>query len=291
MQHVSTKKPKSVRSLYGRHQDETIYVVGSGASMRVFPADFLAGKVTIGLNMAWKAVPVTYGITIHPDLNIPEFMDGEEPQPEITWITKLDKSRKFLETEQLAHALEHFLFFRNDGQANTSNKSEPSNAGRILDWVKKPTDDYLYVWSSIAQPAVNLAANMGAKHIVMVGCDNCDILGNHHGHKQHTRWLLSHPNDRYREYYEGMLEVREALVDRGVDLVSVTPFLGLNNYEEDFVRLCQTRGKESYIRADNIVANPLPVWVRALRGHISQLVTVLGLVEEMRAFKRRLGMK
>ena len=73
---------KWVSELYGRHEDEDIYVIGTGASARVFPTGFLDGKVSIGLNMGWKVAPVTYGLTIHPDLNV----DGHpgrkgDPQP------------------------------------------------------------------------------------------------------------------------------------------------------------------------------------------------------------------
>ena len=44
----------------------------------------------------------------------------------------------------------------------------------------------LYQWSSISQTAVNLAANMGAKNVILVGCDNCALLDNHHAHAQQS---------------------------------------------------------------------------------------------------------
>ena len=65
---------RSIEELYGRHPGSDIYVVGTGASLRVFPLAFLENKITIGLNMAWKVAPVQYSITIRPELNIPEFM-------------------------------------------------------------------------------------------------------------------------------------------------------------------------------------------------------------------------
>lgn len=284
-------EPMSVRLLYGRHKDETIYIVGSGSSMRVFPSDFLADKVTIGLNMAWKNVPVNYGITIHPDLNIPEFVDGEESRPEITWITTLDRCELLLDTKQHAQTLARFYFFQYLGQANTSSHSEPGNSGRILDWVKRPTEDYLYLWSSISQTAVNLAANMGAKYIVLVGCDNCGLLDNHHAHKQHTAWKGVHPNVRYRQYYEGMAEVRSALSERGIKLVSLTPFLGLNVYEEDFVRLCKELNQEILVGGKDISPPPTPYWIRVFRGTIFHFCLKLGVVEEMRTVKRWLKLK
>lgn len=291
MERLRDTEVKSVRQLYGRHQGETIYVVGSGASMRVFPVDFLAGKVTIGLNMAWKNLPVTYGMTIHPDLNIPEFMDGEEPRPEITWITTLPKSRRTLTDPQLAHALETFYFFRSGEQAGAPKRLDPSNSGRVLDWLRQPTGDYLYVWSSIAQSAANLAANMGAKHIVLVGCDNCSLMGNHHGHQQHTRWKGADPNHRYRQYYEGMAEVRSALRERGIEIYSMTPFLGLDNYDEEFARLCRELDQEVLIQETDISPGPITHWASLLRRPIFQLFAMLNLVDEMRTVKRWLKIK
>ena len=99
--------------------------------------------------------------------------------------------------------------------------NEPSQAGRVLDWVREPTRDRLYLWSSISQSAVNLAANMGAKNVILVGCDNCALLGNHHAHRQHTFWKGAAPEFRYNQYYEGLAEVRSALRERGVNLVSI----------------------------------------------------------------------
>lgn len=285
------KELKSVRLLYGRHNGETIYIVGSGASMRVFPVDFLADKITIGLNMAWKNAPTTYGITIHSDLNIPEFLQGEEGRPDITWITSFDKSKRNLTDKQLSHAVEHFYFFRFEGRAGTAKRGEPSEVGRMLEWVREPVDDHLYIWSSIAQTAVNLAANMGAKNIVLVGCDNCSLMGNHHGHRQHTRWKGAAPDHRYGQYYEGLAEIRSVLRERGVEVLSMTPFLGLNTYNSDFTRLCTELGRETLIREKDISPSPLFNWLKQWRRPVFWGFEVLHLVEQMRTVKRWLKIK
>ena len=62
---------RPVSELHGRHPGSDIYVIGTGASLRVFPAGFLDGRITIGLNLAWREVDVRYGITTHPELNVP----------------------------------------------------------------------------------------------------------------------------------------------------------------------------------------------------------------------------
>lgn len=243
---------KRVSELYGLYPQSEIYVVGAGASLRVFPSGFLADKITIGLNMAWRSAPVRYSVTIHPDLNVPEFMEGETPRPEITWVTKYGKSKVVLTPEQLAEAERRFYFFESKGHKNTALPYEPSDSGRILDWVRASTGDNLYQWSSISQTGVNLAANMGAKTVILVGCDNGPILGNHHAHQQHTRWKGVDPLHRYRQYYDGLVEVRQALRERGVELISMNPFSSLLDPETDFRQLCHELNRPELLIGEDV---------------------------------------
>jgi hypothetical protein len=238
---------KMVSELYGRHAGSDIYVVGTGTSLRVFPTDFFKGKTVIGLNMAWKLIPVDYCITIHPDLNIPEFMPNETPHPEITWVVGNKKAQLVLNREQTEFAEKHFFFFNYHGKPNTQPSDQPSDSGRCIEWLERIVDDNLYVWSSISQAGVNLAANLGAKNIVLVGCDNTSLLSNHHAHDQHTRWKKVDPDHRYNQYYEGLCEVRSALKKRNINLLSLTPFLKLDAPEKDFLHLCNEFGVPRFI--------------------------------------------
>jgi len=229
---------KSVTELYDLHKGADIYVVGTGPSIRVFPKSFFDGKILVGCNNAWKVAPVQYGVTIHPDLNIPEFVAGEKPRPEIKWVVGYEKCKSLLNDEQFKHADANYYRFQYRGKPNTQPPHEPSDSGRETKWVEQVTGDWLYIWSSVAQTAVNLAANMGAKNIIVVGCDNAPLGDNHHAHAQHTRWKGVDPQHRYLQYYEGLAEVRAALRKRGVNLVSLNPFLKLDMPEMEFSRLC-----------------------------------------------------
>lgn len=243
---------KPVSQLYGRHRGADIYVVGSGTSMRVFPEGFLDGRITIGLNMAWKSAPVLYGLTIGPHLNVPEFIEGETPRPEITWVTKRAKAFKVLTPEQFADADRRMYTFDIRQGADSGSGDWVSDSGRELDYVRRPTGDHLYQWSSISQTAANLAANLGARNVILVGCDNCSLAENHHGHQQHTKWLGKSPEDRYLEYYEGLAEVRAALRERGVNLLSLSPFLKLDDPERDFSRLCDELERPPLLTGEDI---------------------------------------
>ncbi|MFA5882556.1 MAG: hypothetical protein WDA60_01765 [Acidimicrobiia bacterium] len=261
---------RAVSELYGKHPGSDIYVVGTGASLRVFPPSFLEGRITIGLNMAWRMVPVTYGITVHPDLNIPEFIPGETARPDITWIVKRDKLGG-MAAEHLRSADELYYSFRTgprDGDPVvpvTQGRPGTDASSRVLDYVRAPTENFLYLWSSISQPAVNLAANMGAKNVILVGCDNAALLGNHHSHGQHTRWLGAEPDDRYRDYYDGLAEMRSVLRERGVNLVSLNPFLTIGPHEYDFVQLCEELGVPVQVENRDITNIYVAPWEKEQR--------------------------
>ncbi|MBL8842154.1 MAG: hypothetical protein JNL90_11580 [Planctomycetes bacterium] len=259
-----SKSLRRVDELYGRHRGADLYVVGTGASMRVFPLEFLRDKVTIGLNQAWKLLPTTYAITMRPELNVPEFIAGEAPRPDLIWITKHNKLTSEPQRRFVAEQQQRFFYFRTEDKsrpapppvpsADGKGGVEPSQAGRVLDWVARPTDDYLYLWTSISQSAVNLAANMGAKNVILVGCDNCALEGNHHAHEQHTFWKGADPDRRYHQYWEGLAEMRPLLRARGVTLLTLTPFLGLGQVGEDFAQLCEELAKPKLIVNEDITA-------------------------------------
>jgi hypothetical protein len=267
--HDTRTRVKSVTELYGRHPGSDIYVIGTGPSLRVLPPSFLDGRITIGLNMAWKTVPVMYGITIHPSLNIPELMDAPEAHPNITWVTK----EKFsdLDADQIRYAHQTFYFFRSDGKPNTRTDGL-SDHGRVPEWLREPTDGFLYLWTSIAQAGVNLAANMGAKNIIVVACDNAALGGNHHATSQHTRWLGGQPEDRYREYYEGLAEARLVLRERGINVVSLNPFVTLGEPDDDFRRLCSELGVPASVKPGRDVSPKRPTRWRKARRRAGRLV-------------------
>jgi hypothetical protein len=243
---------RSISELYNLHVGGDIYIVGTGTSLRVFPLDFLKGKITIGLNQAWKVVGTTFAITMMPKLNIPEFMEGELPNPEITWVTKPSKIGAQCTPDEIEYAEKNFYGFENDGPVSLTGLDEISEAGRVLDWVLNPNSEKLYLWTSISQSAMNLAANMGAKNIILIGCDNGAIGGNHHAHEQHTMWKGESPDIRYRQYYEGVAEVRNVLRLRGVNVFSMNPFVKLDDPGLDFERICRETGQASFIENKDI---------------------------------------
>lgn len=55
-------------NLTGIHAGEDIYILGSGATMDFYDPKFFDGRVTIGLNLIYKFIPVTYVHTHHHEI-------------------------------------------------------------------------------------------------------------------------------------------------------------------------------------------------------------------------------
>ena len=67
-----------ISKLWGKHEGETIYILGTGPSVRCYPnlKRILQGQIVIGLNEAFKYHPCWYNLTIHPDLIPDNFEPG-----------------------------------------------------------------------------------------------------------------------------------------------------------------------------------------------------------------------
>lgn len=226
-----------------------MYIIGTGPSLRLFPLSLLNDKFTIGLNNSHKFIKSNIYITIHPDLHYP-FGSNDDS----VWVSKYEKCKKVLNEEQFNEIKNKFYFYNNNGKPNTALKNEPTNEGRILDWLDKPTEDKLYQWSSISQTAINLAVNLGARNIYLVGCDGGPILGNDHVDDQHTRWKGVSPDHRYKQYRQGIAEIRDRLLLKGINILSLSPFISLTNIYEDFEDLCKLKNMQLEIKSKSDVS-------------------------------------
>lgn len=194
--------------------DKTVYVVGTGPSLRCTPLDFLKDKTTIGLNQAWKFFRPTYALTVHPELLIEQRGTSDLA---LQWVVKKKKPLADLSFED-----ERFYVFDTSYDVQT---------------VATRPADTLYLGEGAQTTAMDLAARMGATTVVLVGCDANSLGGDFHGHKQHVRWLGLKPRDQYAAYRQTTADVRAVLRGMGVSVLTLTPFIGVNSAEEDYARL------------------------------------------------------
>lgn len=195
--------------------DRTVYVVGTGPSLRCVDLEFLADKVTVGLNQAWRHLRTTYSITVHPELVV------EYRKANLNALTQWVIKRK----PPMGHLLfddHNYYVFDTDYKISTV--------------ISQPADT-LYLGEGVQTTAIDLAVRMGARHVVLVGCDGGSLGNDFHAHDQHVRWLGMRPDEQYSLYRQTTAAVRAAVRGLGVSVMSLTPFIGVNAAEEDYARL------------------------------------------------------
>lgn len=222
-----------IENLWDKAKGQTIYIVGTGPSMRVFPLDFLNNKLTIGLNQAWKYCRLDYCLTVHPELYY-------ESNKKDQWIVKLK--------DPMVVVPENIYWF------HTNHHRERYNYKTLT----SRTKDYLYLGRGVQTTALTLAAHMGAKTAVMVGCDMVALGDEHHAHDQDVQFHGLTPSQVYREYWQSTKEVK-GIVKRhwDMDVLTLTPFLGLCREQEEYREL-----KEKYPLPDLPKPRDVSTYVR-----------------------------
>lgn len=210
-----------IQKLHNQHPDRTIYIIGTGPSLRCLPMGFFEQQITIGLNQAWKHLKTTYMLTVHPEL-LQEYKKSRPPLSELCgqqplWIVKKKPPMADLTLDDPWH----YVFHTDYG----------------LKTVTERPKDTLYLGEGVQTTAMDMAARMGAKYIVLVGCDAGTLGGDFHAHDQHVKFLGMKPDDQFSLYRRTTAAVRAALRGLGVSVFTCSPFIGVNSAEEDYARL------------------------------------------------------
>ena len=241
--------------LWGKHPGETIYIVGTGPSQRLFPIDFLEDKTTIGLNQAWKYAPMTYSITVHPE----HIWDHEHTEgANLTkWVVTSRRKRsavRYTTHPETGHKRKHDIWF--SAQHCEHYVFDPVHGAQALDEPalldRRGSDNRLYQAHGVHNSAMWLAARMGAKTVILVGVDMTDLGGEHHAHEQHIRWCGASAEDAYKEYRDDAFDTRKRLRSVGVSVLTLTPFLGSGHAEEDYRKQKKEMGLEDLPEPEDI---------------------------------------
>lgn len=218
-----------IQELWDIHRGQDIFIVGSGPSLRCFPIEFLFGRIVLGLNQAYRAFtkfPPTYMVTVHPDLYLEWKKSEHYSYSKYTkWVVK----RKTPLDKISYDDPDVYVFDTNDG-----------NAVNDFKYLENRVPDKLYQGRGVQVTAMTLAAHMGAKNIILVGCDMCQIGRDHHANEQHVRFHGLRPAEVYGEYRRFTAKARRRLREKfGANVMTLSPFVGLGHPDEDYARLCE----------------------------------------------------
>lgn len=217
------KTVPDIDTLHNKYVGRTCYIIGTGPSMYTFPKSFLDQladrELCIGLNQAWKYLSTgkfTYNLSIHPDI--------VEEAKHLEWITKY----KYPERHNLPW-YNYYIF-----KSNQDLKQKVND----LYLIHNKRTGFLYVGRGIHTTGMVLAAQMGCKHIVLIGVDCNEIDGIHHGHDQAVQFHGHSSQTVYREYYENAVLVRKTIYEKyKAYVISMNSFVGYNREEEELLRL------------------------------------------------------
>ena len=188
---------------------DTIYIIGTGPSLRLYPYGFFDDKYTIGLNQAYKLFDQTLSLTIHPYL-----IPVDHTQWNTVWVTKEKPHDPKYMDHMAVKNYERFILFVNSEDFNVFSQGSKENQ--------------LYVGRGIHTGAIHLACILGAKYIILVGCDFCALDGYHHSLDQHTEFHGKKPQDVYNEYYLYADKCRRLAKQYwNAEIFSMSPLLGL----------------------------------------------------------------
>lgn len=187
-----------------KYINDTVYIVGTGPTLRLFPTEFLNQYYTIGLNEAYKHYKCDVNLTIHPEL-IPLY-----PKRIGDWVTK-EKGE-----------------FKKDVCINGSVYWFENNKDvKDFEYIKPEYKNKLYVGRGIHTGAMCLAAKLGFKYAIMVGCDMGHFGANqHHAHDAPVQFHGLPANIVYNEYYFNAAILRKKLRELyGIEFLSLSPCL------------------------------------------------------------------
>ena len=155
---------KNITFLKDIFSDEDVYVIGSGPSLNFIDKSFFEGKNLIGVNKIWKYLECDY--IVMKDLKIIETYQG---------AAKLIVARKNCGRKCMGNNKKGDYVF--DHNENSHHKLPEGIIG---------SDKLVATYSTISS-AIHLAAYMGAKNILTVGHDCCELGGKKYLENYYTK--------------------------------------------------------------------------------------------------------
>ena len=226
-----------------KSQNKEVDIIGLSPSIIAY--DRTRDVTRIALNKSWYLIKSDFLITIHPTESLIDFEDYKNlPSVIICGFEKwknfestLNSKKNLLLIKELKKR--KIILFKYRIQNENFLSFDPSNAGRNLFTINFPKSNFLYMWSSISQPAMHLAYLMNYKKINLIGCEAIDIKGKSHAIGK-SRWNGVPANYRLNQYIQGNLDLAYELRKRNVQINTITPYVGLNLYEKQLNSLQKT---------------------------------------------------
>ena len=186
-------KPRDARELYGRHEGEAVWIVGSDPSLSEYPDDFLAGKTGMTLHLAHVKFPdATYRYSSEYDRS--EALAAKDPsyreKPIIVGWPVYGKTKE--ETARLFSGFREVYAHGRRSYPPTGVRGEVDEA--FTAWkVRRTREGRARTWGAhgtCLHTAIYMAVLLGAKEIHVIGAGHgfykpelehfAEVEGEHH---------------------------------------------------------------------------------------------------------------
>lgn len=213
------------------HSGKDIYVIGSGKSLDYLNSDFFDNKITIGVNQVFKKIHCTYYLRKEHAL-INEVLRETHPESFI-FVCNLNSGNKEklnklnYSTPSRIIPFEHYHFY-------------PLETNEIKTCMFDKSEEKLVITYSTITSAIHLAHYMGAKNIILVGHDCCNLNNECNFTNYHTTDTIAiawgnSPDaiDKYNNWLKSIenmtIHIKKILQnDYNVNVLSLNPFINFN---------------------------------------------------------------
>lgn len=205
---------------------QDIYIVGSGPTTGIFPFGFLADKICISLNDAYKMHPAMGPVAfMHHELysrtgDAPEAPLHPHFAQNIRYPIVKVSGKNRVPSELVDWENPHFYYF--DWAHDIENIST----------LTKDTDILYYTSEGCSlHAALQVAWIMGARNIFTIGCDSRTLGGKHYAQYDKngfraTEVMPQGQERNYDSYVKGTLLVQEFLQKKNVAVFNLSPIVG-----------------------------------------------------------------
>ena len=200
-----------IRELLGRHAGETIFVVGSGASVDHLGRAFFYGRQVIAINEMFRHVPATYCVSHHHE-------NGQEAIDAGCRLIASDVDLGSAGWGRPAAFRGPYATYRAGTYVRSVNPT--IDAQRL----REPFGDHLVVSCCTSSEALQFAGHLGAATIIACGLDGAALDGQtcvtgYNGGAQ--------TNPQHLRLTQGIIrETCAALREKGIRVFSLSPFVG-----------------------------------------------------------------
>jgi hypothetical protein len=198
--------------LEGLHDGETLWVLGSGASLNYIDGAFFNDKVTVSTNFSARA------LGIHPHYAFSHYHhNAESLLADSSCVVTIEHdtiTQSLWQDEQPHHLV----------LAPTQYDKPPGSAWNPITSHKPGLDQIAYGSSSL-HGAMHLAAHLGASYIMLVGAD-CGFIDDADNVDKYPKGIVAYPHALYNKHHKLMKDYLEA--NYPVKIHSLNPFINLN---------------------------------------------------------------